>query len=228
MKAPPDPKSALFASASFFRSHELLPLAKELPATLDLSAQQRSQFEQALSEGFDSAFVFPPVAAQKIHFEALVKQLATAPAFGLPKKEQYTEPAMPELWSMKTSPARNRPAASYILLYRATPFPRETREKSPPDLDRLFATMGWNGLTVPEYLVLQRLLCEKNGDHRFDLYAPDALRSQWQWLLDTRLPAGVVMAFWNPQKCRVEIGPAPEGVNSARRGAHSTVVVPLG
>jgi hypothetical protein len=223
-----DPKSALVASASFFRSHELVPLARELPATIDLSAEQQGRVEQALTEGFDSAFVFPSVSVQKIHFEAIVKQLATAPAFGLPKNEQYTAPSVPDLWTLKTSPARNRPAGPYVLMYRTTPFPRETREKSAPDLDRLFGAMGWNGLTVPEYLVLQRLLCEKNGDHRFDLYAPDTSRSQWQWLLDTRLPTGVVMAYWNPKKYRIEIGAAPEGVNSARRGAHPTVIVPVG
>jgi hypothetical protein len=222
-----DPKSALSESAAFLRGHELAALFRELPAAVDLKAEAQSRFDQALAEGFDAAFFFPPVAAQKIHFEAMIKQLATAPAFGLSRTEQYTAPSLPEVRNLKTAPSRNRPAGPYLLMYRTTPFPRETREKSPPDLDKLFAAMGWNGLTVAEYLVLQRLLCEANGDHRFDLYAPDAVRSQWQWLLDTRLPTGVVMAFWNPKTCRLEIGPAPPGVNTARRGAHPTVIIPI-
>ncbi len=226
MKTQTDPRSALAESAAFLRGHELVALAKELPAAAILSPENQGRFDQLLSEGFDAALVFPPVAAQKIHFDALVKQLAAAPAFGLGKSEQYTAPSLPDLWNLKTAPARNRPPGPYILMYRTTPFPRETREKSPPDLDKLFSAMGWSGLTVPEYLVLQRLLCEKNGDHRFDLYAPDAARSQWQWLLDTRLPSGVVMAFWNPKVCRLEIGPAPPGVNTARRGAHPAVILP--
>jgi hypothetical protein len=222
-----DLKTALAASAAFFRSHELLPLVKDLPASIDLPPERQARIEQGATEGFDALLIFPSVATQKIHFEAIVKQLATAPAFGLPKTEQYMPPAVPDLWTLKTAPARNRPSGPYVLMYRTTPFPRETREKSAPDLDRLFGAMDWNGLTVPEYLVLQRLFCEKHNDHRFDLYTPDASRSQWQWLLDTRLPTGVVMAFWNPKKCRIEIGAAPEGANSARRGAHPTVVVPV-
>jgi len=223
-----DPKSALAASASFLRGHELLALARELPASIDLPPEQRDRFEKALAEGFDSAFVFPSTAVQKVHFEAMVKQLAGAPAFGLPKSEQYEAPWVPDLWALKTSPARNRPMGPYILLYRTTSFPRETRDRSAPDLDRLFAPKDWNGLAVPEYLVIQRILVEKNGNHRFDIYIADATRSQWQWLLDSRLPSGVVMAFWNPKKCRVEISVAPEAVNSARRGAHPTVVIPVG
>jgi hypothetical protein len=221
-------RSVLAASSAFLRSHELAPLAKELPAELTLSGEAQTRSEQALSEGFDSAFVFPSVAAQKIHFDAMIKQLGTAPAFGLSKKEQYTPPAIPEMRTLKTTPARSRPTGCYVLFYRKSPFPRETREKSASDVDRLFSSLGWTGLTVPEYLVLQRLLAEKNGDHRFDLYAPDSARSQWQWLLDTRLPSGAVMAFWNPQACRLEIGAAPAEVSTARRGAHPTVVVPVG
>jgi len=226
VKTPTDPKSALAQSVAFLRGHELIALARELPAALDLPLEAHARFEQALSEGFDAGFFFPPVAAQKIHFDALLKQMAAAPAFGLARSDQYTAPSVPEFHNLKTASSRNRPGGPYLLMYRTAPFPRETREKSPPDLDKLFAAMGWNGLTVAEYLVLQRLLCEKNLDHRFDLYAPDAARSQWQWLLDTRLPSGVVMAFWNPKLCRLEIGPAPPGVNTARRGAHPTVVIP--
>jgi hypothetical protein len=225
---PLDARSVLAASSAFFRSHELHSLARELPAELTLSGEGQTRSEQALSEGFDSAFVFPSVAAQKIHFEAIVLQLANAPAFGLSKKEQYTQAAIPDVRTLKTTPSRNRPAGCYVLFYRTSPFPRETREKSAADIDRLFSTLGWTGLTVAEYMVLQRLLAEKNGDHRFDLYAPDAARSQWQWLLDTRLPSGSVMAFWNPQGCRLEIGLAPKEVSTARRGAHPTVVVPVG
>src|SRR5713226_1579370 len=107
-----DPKSALAASATFFRSHELFALGKELPGEMTMTADSQSRFAQAFTEGFDSAFVFPPVTAQKVHFEAIVKQLATAPAFGLSKKEQYTTASIPDLWTLKTTPARNRPAGS--------------------------------------------------------------------------------------------------------------------
>src|SRR5215813_3911818 len=221
------PRAALAESAAFFRSHELHTFAKELPPDEKLSAQGHSRLDQVRKEGFDSVLAFPSTATQKVHFDAIVKQLATAPAFGLSKKEQYSPPLIPDLWQIKTTPARNRPVGPYLLLYRSSPLPRETREKGAGDIERLFAEMGWTGLTVPEYLVLQRLLAEKNGDHRFDVYVPDATRSQWQWLLDTLLLSGPVTAFWNPQKSRIEIGAAPD-LSTPRRGAHPTVVVPLG
>lgn len=222
-----DLKAALAASVSFFRGHELGALARELPSSIELSAEQRSRVDQAGSEGFDASFAFPSVATQKFHFDAMVKQLATAPVFGLPKSEQYTPLAAPDIWNLKMAPARNRPAGPYLLMYHAAPFPDETRGKDVPELDRLFARKGWNGLTLSEYLVLQRLFCEENRDHHFDVYAPDAARSQWQWLLDTRLPNGVVIAFWNPKICRLEIGVATQGPGNTRRGAHPTVIVPL-
>lgn len=223
-----DLKATLEGSRSFFRAHELGLLARELPGSITLTETAQKRVERALAEGFDGAFVFPPVSVQKVHFEEILKQTAASPVFGLPKSEQYTAPSIGDLWALKTAEARNRPLGPYLLLYKTAPFPRETRDKKAPELDRLFDSLGWQGLTVPEYLVLQRLLCEKNKDHRFDLYNQDARRSQWMWLLDSRLSSGVVMAYWNPSGCRVEIGPCKEELKNERRGAHPTVLVTIG
>jgi hypothetical protein len=88
--------------------------------------------------------------------------------------------------------------------------------------------MGWNGLTTPEYLILQRVLCEKHQDHRFDLYSPDVVRSQWMWLLDSKTPSGVIMAYWNPVRSRIEIGVSKEDSANARRGAQPSIVIEAG
>src|SRR5215831_17447624 len=86
------PRAALAESAAFFRSHELHTFAKELPPDEKLSAQGHSRLDQARKEGFHSVLAFPSTATQKVHFDAIVKQLASAPAFGLSKKEQYSPP----------------------------------------------------------------------------------------------------------------------------------------
>ncbi|MGH9317004.1 MAG: hypothetical protein ACRD1P_07855 [Thermoanaerobaculia bacterium] len=136
-------------------------------------------------------------------------------------------PLTAELRTLKTAGIRNRPSGPYLLLYRPGPFPRETRDKKAGELDRLFESLGWRGLSIPEYLILQRVLCEKHSDHRFDLYARDVACSQWMWLLDSRLRTGVGMAFWNPRGCRVELGVSDDEVTNARRGAHPTVVIEI-
>jgi len=47
------------------------------------------------------------------------------------------------------------------------------------------------------------------------------------WLLDSRVPKGVVMGYWNPAKKRVEIGWCKANNKNERRGSHPTVIVPV-
>jgi len=222
------PKSVLEASRAFFREHELGQLARLLPNPVNLVEPGAGRFYQASAEGFDSAFLFPSVGDQRMHFEEILKRTAVAPAFGLGKTDQYTHPLIADVRSLQTCEVRNRPLRPYVLLYRSGGLPRETRDKSAGDVQTFFASMRWNGLTIPEYLILQRLLCEKNRDHRYDLYSPDVSRSQWMWLLDSKPPSGVVMAYWNPARSRIEIGMSNDDAANARRGAQPTIVIETG
>ena len=219
------PKSVLDASRAFFREHELGQLARLLPDPLNLPEPGAGRVYQAAAEGFDSAFLFPSPGSQRMHFDEILKRTAVAPAFGLSKADQYTQPAIVDIRALQTCEVRNRPLGAYVLFYRSGPLPRETRDKKAADVQAFFGSMRWNGFTVTEYLILQRLLCEKNRDHRFDLYSPDVARSQWMWLLDSKPPSGVVMAYWNPVRSRLEIGVSKDDAANARRGAQPTIVI---
>jgi len=219
------PKSVLDASRAFFRTHELGQLAKLLPDPVNLREPSAGRFYQAASEGFDSAFLFPSPGTQRLHFDEILKQTGFTPVFGLGKADQYTHPMIVDPQSLRLAEARSRPVGSYILFYRSGPLPRETRDKKAADSEVFFRSMKWNGMTIPEYLIIQRLLCEKNKDHRYDLYSPDVARSQWTWLLDSRTTTGIVMAFWNPVRSRIEIGVSKEDAANARRGAQPTIVI---
>jgi len=222
------PKAVLEASRAFLREHELGQLARVLPNPVSLVEPGAGRFYQAAAEGFDGAFLFPSVGDQRMHFEEILKRTAMAPAFGLGKADQYTQPLIGDVRALQTCEVRNRPLKPYILLYRSGGLPRETRDKRAGDVATFFASMRWNGLTITEYLILQRLLCEKNRDHRYDLYSPDVSRSQWMWLLDSKPPTGVVMAYWNPARSRVELGMSNDDAANARRGAQPTIVIETG
>jgi hypothetical protein len=219
------PKSVLDASRAFLREHELGQLAKLLPDPVNLREPGAGRFYQAAAEGFDGAFVFPSVGAQRTHFDEILKRTAASPVFGLSKTDQYTQPAIVDMRALQTCDVRNRPLGPYVLFYRTGPLPRETRDKRAADVQSFFASMRWNGLTIPEYLILQRILCEKNRDHRYDLYSPDVARSQWMWLLDSKPPTGVVMAYWNPVRFRLEVGVSKDDAANARRGAQPTIII---
>jgi hypothetical protein len=222
------PKSVLEASRAFLREHELGQLARVIPSPVSLVEPGAGRFYQAAAEGFDGAFLFPSVGDQRMHFEEILKRTAVAPAFGLGKADQYTQPLIGDVRALQTCEVRNRPLKPYILLYRTAGMPRETRDKRAGDVQTFFASMRWNGLTITEYLILQRLLCEKNRDHRYDLYSPDVSRSQWMWLLDSKPPTGVVMAYWNPARSRIELGMSSDDAANARRGAQPTIVIETG
>jgi hypothetical protein len=219
------PKSVLDASRAFLRTHELGQLAKLLPDPVNLREPGAGRFYQAAAEGFDSAFLFPSAGAQRTHFDEILKQTAITPVFGLDKSDQYTQPVIADVQSLRIADPLNRPFGPYVLFYRSGPLPRETRDKKASDSRVFFRSMAWNGLTIPEYMILQRILCEKNRDHRFDVYSPDVARSQWMWLLDSKTESGVIMAFWNPVRSRIEIGVSKEDAANARRGAQPSIVI---
>jgi hypothetical protein len=220
-------KKALAVSQTFFNEHNLGMLADELPSAAQFAKDAEMKLEIARKSGLEIAFVFPPLALQKAHMADLIQRLAAAPANGAAEEQQFSEPWVQDLKGLQEAETRSRPLGPYLLMYRRGPFPDETRNLTAVQLDKLFARNGWTSLTAPEYLVLQRLAFEENGDHRFDNYVSNVVPSQWMWLLDSRVAKGVVMAYWNSGKHRIEIGWCKENNKNQRRGAHPTMVVEL-
>lgn len=219
-------KDALKASRDFFNGHGLKQLAGALPpAKLDAAGKQL--IEKARADGFEAGFVFPPAPTMSAALEDMIRELATAPAAGVPDAQQYSEPWRPTAELLRTVESRGRPAGAYLLMHRPGRFPAETFGQTTTALDKQFAGRSWAGLTLPEYLVLQRRSCEEHGDHRFDDYLAEGERCQWMWLLDARVGDKVTMAYWNGGKNRVEVGWCKPTAKNKRKGAHPTVVVPL-
>ena len=84
-----------------------------------------------------------------------------------------------------------------------------------------------NGLTLTEYCILQRRETEAHNDHRFDTYSDDRQKSQWTWLLDSRVPRGVVDARWDPGNRRVWVDWRRPERSGPELGARPAVVVEI-
>ncbi len=195
-----DTEAVLKESVGFYTNHDLKDFLRELPKEVRLSPQSEARLREALREGFDSAMLLPSTDLQKGGVNKLLTELADKQLPGLQDTEQYSQAHyMYEPDVTKNATSRNRPTRkAYLLLYQSGPLPEETMGKKPEDLDKLFAQKKWNGLTLEEYLMLQRKELEARKDHSFDAYDDDAKKSKWTWLLDSRVPQGVVHAVWDP------------------------------
>ena len=127
---------------------------------------------------------------------------------------------------------QNRPLLkAYLLLYQSGAIPEETKGKTFPEaeqeLDKLFGKDKWNGLTLEEYLILQRQECEERQDHEFDAWSDDPNKSQCTRLLDSRVHFSCVDASWNPREHLVNVNWSVSGNSSSYIGARPAVVVEI-
>jgi hypothetical protein len=176
--------------------------------------------------GLDAAFLFPSVPVQVATVTLLFETLGTRSVRRIADGDQYREPWVSDLHSLRMSTPRRRPVGPYLLIFRSRGLPPETVGVAPDILTDRFREAGHTGLTIPEYLVLQRLALEAWGDHRFD--APDTRAGpQAQWLLDAGAPGEHVAAQWRPPTQRLELRFVSPAAADAAYGAHPTVVVPL-
>lgn len=215
---PSDLRKALSASRAFYRAHQLDEWRAALP-------DGRRPFPRP--RGCDAAVVFPPVPVQRATMTLLLESVATRPVRGMAPEAQYAEPQVHDLHRLHTSDARNRPVGPYALAFRARPFADETRNCSARELDGWLARDGLSGLTVAEYLVLQRMAATGFGDHRFDNLLDGRWGPQWMWLLDTRMAGVCAAAGWNTATRSIELDWLDEPDADPRRGAHFTHVIPL-
>ena len=75
--------------------------------------------------------------------------------------------------------------------------------------------------------MLQRKELESRKNHGFDAYNDDAKKSKWTWLLDSRVPRGVVRAHWGPGDRRVDVDWGGSGGSGGGLGARPAVVVEI-
>ncbi|OGE94407.1 MAG: hypothetical protein A3B10_01230 [Candidatus Doudnabacteria bacterium RIFCSPLOWO2_01_FULL_44_21] len=220
-------------SEQFYKEHNLAEFAANLPRDIKFSRDGEARIREALKMGFDRAMILPASELQSRSIEALATELATKPQPGLAANEQFTTPYFET--GTKTARTDNRPKGkAYMLLYSSGAIPAKTRNQTPTQLYPMFKAKKWDGLTLAEYLLLQRKESEQNKDHRFDAYSDTPANSQWTWILDSRVPqtdpnapAGVVRAGWNPGARRVVVARDGVEVSISGLGARPAVVVEI-
>ena len=214
---------------AFYRGHGLEKLADQLPQNIRLSPQQIERIKEAAKEGFDRVFIFPSIEQLATSRQTLIEQCATQPSAALSGTEQYTAPYIDD--TAKTPVIRNRPTQkAYLLLYSSQPIKEETKNLTHPQVTELFNQKKWNGLTLEEYLLLQRLEAESRGNHSFDAYSTNAVDSNSTRLMDSTSDAGasrVLDAGWYPGNRQVRVLSNSSGGASPNLGARPSVVLSL-
>ncbi len=208
------------ASRAFYRRHHLAELADLIPKKPTVSS---SLVEFGIRSGFYCAFAFPGWQALQTHFERLVEQTARVGSDRLADNQQYRPPVLTNVVQRENGLA-GRENGPYLLLF--SPAPQENCwGKTAGQIEEQFQARGWQGLTVPEYLVLQRVFAEQYGDHRFHEEPLDASGGHWLWLIDSM----------NENECSaamsrggvVNVQAVSRGNRDSRRAALAAVVVPL-
>lgn len=221
-------KETLQLSTKFYQEHELQEFADNLPQEIHFSVEGKKRIREALKMGFDNAIILPSTEIQGRSIDTLIEQMAKKPHAGLSDTDQYGDPGIGVGDGRKQPQNRNNTAKAYMLMYQSKPVPPETKGKTPDQLETLFKQKKWNGLTMSEYLVLQRCELEKRKNHSFDAYDEDVAKSQWSWLLDSRASRPkVACASWSAEGQCIDVHWDDVDDSDPELGARPTVVVEL-
>lgn len=225
-----DVREVKASSEQFYQEHDLQEFIDHLPAEVHFSSEAIERIREALKMGFDQAIILPESEFQKQSVDKLGDVLASQPIEHLDSQHenQYSQAAYFE-GGTKTYDVNNRPfGKSYMLMYSSKPVPQETKNLNPDQLDELFVEKKWNGMTLGEYLVLQRKEFEQRGNHGFDAYSSDSQKSNWTWLLDSTIGSDkVVYARWHSVSRQVEVYWSSRAYSFPLLGARPVVVVEI-
>lgn len=221
------------ASRRFYRDHALADWLRAIPKSAAIAAGYDSAGQQAEKAGFVSGFVFPPFALQLEQVEPLIEATARRPSALLPDSAQYSgEVFRCDGWSktpngkvlQRRDDLAGRDAGPYLLRFAPAPF-ATAWGRSGRQIQELFHAKGWQGLTVPEYFVLQRWFSERLGDHRFFAENHEDRTTHSLWLIDSMSGADCSVAVGGPRGINVQGCSA--GNRDARRATVAALVVPL-
>lgn len=225
-----DFRQALKASRVFYREHNLPAWRAALPVKLTPQGEEHLA-QQASQAGCTHAFAFPPFDVQMRALADLIEETARKPAPRLPDNQQYTSSVvLSEGWNddpsgkvlQRTTNLAGRERGPYFYLFSTVPV-QNAWGRTGKQIGELFAVKDWQGLTVPEYFVLQRHFCELRGDHRF--YETAEGEAHWLWLIDSMTETACSVALGKARG--INIQGCPIGNRDARRAALAGRVVPL-
>jgi len=204
---------------AFYRSHGLPEWADALDGLAWPAA--------AGGDGFVPVVVMPPVALQRAQ-TALLLEAMTAPTEELPAEEHYGGYWVPSVEMVADCEILDRPEGPYALCLRDGPFPESTLGLTCTKLVKEMEAHGWTGLTVHEFLVVQRFLALRHGDHRWSSYYEHKGRPPGiQWLPNARSGKKVFQGYWVAKSGQVQIGACATGSKKPTRGAHPCRVTAL-
>lgn len=212
-------------SEEFYNDHDLSEFNDNYPANIRFSPEGNERIREALRMGFDRAMIMPPAKVQECYLGAVIEQTASQPCAELSEAEQYSPPTINLIGDLYKT--HNRPAKAYLLMYQSSPIPLETKAKNSLELEELFKSKKWDGMTQSEYL-LQRREAEERKNHSFDERSVDDFTSQYTWLLDSRLSESVSLCGgWNGINKQIDLSGVSRAWSSDKLGARPTVVVEI-
>lgn len=226
-----DVNAILQTSRRFHAQHNLAEWASALQEKTSLNEEDQSAIADAAERGFSHAFAFPPFDVQMASLNRLIDETARKPA-PIPDNQQYLEPFLADHWTktpngkifQPTDDPGARAWGAYLFLLSPNPV-QKCWGMTGKQIREHFRSKDWHGLTVPEYLVLQRFYCEKYGDHRFFEKPEDASGAHSLWLIDSM----------DDKNCSVAVG-GNRGINlqacsvnnrDSKRAALAGIIVPL-
>jgi hypothetical protein len=227
-----DLQQVLKSSRIFYRDHHLQAWRAALPKKACVD-QQEKILAQVANCGFTHGFAFPPFALQMAAMDELIEETVRKQAPSLPDNQQYSSDlVLSDTWSkeangkilQRTDDLSQRQDGPYFLLFSTKPVV-SAWGRTGKQIEELFRGKDWQGLTVPEYLVLQRYFAEKYGDHRFHEEADDTDPKHWLWLIDSMTETACTVVLGKARGLNLQ--GCPVGNRDSRRGAIAGRVVPM-
>ena len=227
-----DLQKILRTSRIFYRDHHLHSWRDGLPKRAHVHDEELV-LNQAARSGHTHGFAFPPFAVQMESRDLLIEETARKPAAGLPDNQQYAaDLILSDTWSkesngkilQRTDDLGARTSGPYLFLFSPEPV-QNAWGRTGKQIAELFLAKDWQGLTVPEYFVLQRYFCETYGDHRFYDQAGEMSPTHWLWLVDSMTETACTVVMGKARGLNLQ--GCPVGNRDSRRAAIAGRVVPL-
>jgi hypothetical protein len=228
-----DLQQILKTSRIFYRDHHLRNWREPMPKAACLD-QAEVVLGEAARSGFTHGFAFPPFEVQMAGLDQLIEETVRKQAPGLTDTQQYgSELVLSDTWSkepngkilQRTDDLGARTEGPYFLLFSPKPV-ANAWGRTGKQIGELFQAKDWQGLTVPEYFVLQRYFCEKYGDHRFYEETPDSHPTHWLWLVDSMTETACTVVMGKARGLNLQ--GCPLGNRDSRRAAIAGRVVAMG
>lgn len=189
-------------SRAFYKEHGLGDWAEAIPRQGEV--EDASRLIWAEKAGWEESFAFPSFPLQRDTFHRLVEETARKPAPLLPDDHQYgEEPFLADTWTrtangkvlQREGNLGERTEGPYLFIFSRRPV-ANAWGRNGRQIIELLESKHWQGLTVPEYLVLQRYYCERDKHHRFILGEKEP-RGHLLWLVDSASETGMSVGTSN-------------------------------